>query len=257
MIDEILFEGYKTISLSEMGNVKLMNRIDTKYVTHIDKIIELLRLAKDKFMIQQIEGQCNMQYYTRYYDTADGDMFYQHQRGKKIRQKIRQRKYQGDTTIPFLEIKSKTNKGRTKKQRVQMVVGENLYEYTEFLSAHTNYDLTQLLPRIENRFYRITLVNNDKTERITIDTGLEFHNLVTDKYVSLPNIGIIEWKRDGQSKNSQLKELLVKLRIHESGFSKYCIGLAVTDIGLRQNRLKKRLRYITKIHETKYELTHT
>ena len=44
----------------------------------------------------------------------------------------------------------------------------------------------------ENHFYRITLVNKIMTERITIDTYLEFNNLKTDNKIELPEIGIIE-----------------------------------------------------------------
>ena len=46
MIEAERLEGFKTISLEDMGKVKLMNRIDTKFVTHISKIEQLLELAK-------------------------------------------------------------------------------------------------------------------------------------------------------------------------------------------------------------------
>ncbi|MCH5234194.1 MAG: polyphosphate polymerase domain-containing protein [Muribaculaceae bacterium] len=239
--------GFEPISLEEMGKVKLMNRIDTKYVAHISKIKELLELAQPVYKIQEIEGQRNMPYYTCYYDTGDVDMFYQHQRGKKTRQKIRSRIYEGSDTPPFLEIKSKNNKGRTRKKRVSMEDGDDLNIYSDFLESHSNYSYENLIPKMENHFYRITLVNKDMTERITIDSGLEFHNFETGNRIQLPEIGIIEWKRDGSAASSELKKLLIKLRIHESGFSKYCIGMAMTNPDLKQNRIKKRLRFINKI----------
>lgn len=247
MIGPEFLADFDSISLEEMGKVKLMNRIDTKYVAHISKVIELLDLAKSVYRIQEIDGQRNMPYYTCYYDTDDVDMYYQHQRGKKTRQKIRRRLYEGSDTPPFLEIKSKNNKGRTRKKRVSMEDGEDLTLYGDFLDSHTEYLNEGLTPKIENHFYRITLVNKEMTERVTIDTGLEFHNFTTDKQVKLPEIGIIEWKRDGSAVSSELKELLLRLRIHEGGFSKYCIGMALTDSDLKQNRIKKRLRYINKI----------
>lgn len=248
MIDSSIINSFQPISLEEMGKVRLMNRIDTKFVTNIDRLQELLRRAAESgYRIQQIDGQSNMPYYTRYYDTDDVQMFYQHQRGKKNREKIRIRKYEGSDTPPFIEIKKKNNKGRTKKKRVAIDNDLEIAPHFEFLSSNSQYEPSSLIPHIENHFYRITLVNKDMTERVTIDSNLEFHNLLTDKRVNLPNIGIIEWKRDGRSSKSELDTILKDLRIHESGFSKYCIGMAVTNHELRQNRLKKRLRMINSI----------
>ena len=247
MLPSDVTKGYETISLEEMEQVKLMNRVDTKYVAHLSKIRELLEMARGQYLVQQIEGECNLPYYTRYFDTAEADMYYQHQRGKKTRQKIRKRVYEGSDTPPFLEIKSKNNKGRTKKKRVTMDVGEELDLYEEFLLPNTIYAGESLSPVIENHFYRITLVNPELTERITIDTGLEFHNLSTGESVSLPEIGIIEWKRDGLATNTRLKEFLRRLRIHPGSFSKYCIGMALTDGSLPRHRLKPKLRQIQKI----------
>lgn len=245
MIDSSIINSFPPISLDEMGKVKLMNRIDTKFVTSLDRLQQLLvKAAGSGYRIQQIGGESNMPYYTRYYDTRDVQMFYQHQRGKKNRQKIRVRRYEGSDTPPFIEIKTKNNKGRTKKKRVAMAPDMEIAPHFDFLSSNSEYDPAKLMPHIENHFYRITLVNKDMTERVTIDSNLEFHNLVTDKRVSLHNIGIIEWKRDGRNTKSELDSILKDLRIHKSGFSKYCIGMAVTNPDLRQNRLKKKLRMI-------------
>lgn len=246
MTDASIISAFDTISLEEMGKVRLMNRIDTKYVTTVDKINDLLRMASSDYLIQQIDGKSNMPYYTKYYDTADVRMFYEHQRGKKNRQKIRERLYEGSNIPPFIEVKIKNNKGRTRKKRVLMEKGSDLKNYYDFLENHSRYDVESLIPHIENHFFRITLVNRNMTERITIDTDLEFHNLLTDERRSLPNIGIIEWKRDGQSGKSGLNKILKKLRIRQSGFSKYCIGMAATNPELKQNRLKKKLRMIDK-----------
>lgn len=246
-LDNILLDKFSTISLEEMGKVKLMNRVDSKFVTTVQKIAELLEAAKEDYFMQEINGEKNMPYYTCYYDTEDVDMFYQHVRGKKTRQKIRHRLYEGSMTIPFLEIKNKNNKGRTKKKRVSMEEGELLNLYWDFIEDNSFYTSENLEPQIENHFYRITLVNRDMTERITIDTSLEFRNFKTGNKTALPEIGIIEWKRDGVSGKSGLGALLRTLQIHESGFSKYCIGMALTNPGLKQNRLKPKLRLIEKL----------
>jgi len=103
---------------------------------------------------------------------------------------------------------------------------------------------------VENRFRRITLVNRAKTERLTIDSSLRFHNLVTGREQDMGDIVIIELKRDGLQPSPILR-LLNELRIHPLGFSKYCIGSALTNSDLRQNRFKPRLTAIAKLLENK------
>ena len=235
------------ISLREMEEVRLMNRIDTKYLTTVDSLEQLLRGAGEDFFVQEADGVRNSGYYTRYYDTSEMKMYYDHQRGKKSRKKIRIRKYVDSESLPFLEIKNKNNKGRTKKQRVPMDCGEILECYETFITDHTEYTSKELLPKIENQFKRITLVNKEKSERITIDTSIEFHNFVSGRTLALPELVIIEWKRDGLSSKSRLKPLLQELRIKECGFSKYVIGMALTDKDLPQNRLKPRIHHINKL----------
>ena len=59
------------------------------------------------------------------------------------------------------------------------------------------------------------------------------------------NIVIIELKRDGLQP-SPITGKLLQLRIFPHGFSKYVIGSALTNSGLRHNRIKPRLRSIEK-----------
>ena len=86
-------------------------------------------------------------------------------------------------------------------------------------------------------------MNKGKTERLTIDTNLRFHNIVTDNVRSMGDIVIIELKRDGMMPSPILGKLL-QLRIHPHGFSKYVIGSAFTNDDLRRNRIKPRLHSI-------------
>ncbi len=233
--------GFDRISLEEMGKVKLMNRIDTKYVTTLDTLLQLLALAREEYMVQTIDGKCNLPYYTLYFDTTDYRMFADHQRGKKTRKKIRIRRYES-TQLSFLEVKSKNNKGRTKKKRVQCELAE-VDSHGDFIAGHSPFHLSALKRCIENRFNRITLVNRHMTERLTIDTRLRFNNLTHRSQLCLTDIAIIELKRDGNHP-SPVVPMLAALRIRPSGFSKYCMGMALTDHTLRQNRFKERLRTI-------------
>lgn len=235
---------YDSISLEEMKCVRLMNRIDTKFVTSYDKLIQLLDLAHAEYYVQKIDGEYNMPYYTRYFDTEQCGMYLEHLRGRKRRQKIRIRKYES-SGLSFLEIKSKNNKGRTSKRRVDCSEHDENF-YKAFVNKNSYYSHEELSDRIENRFSRITLVNKNKAERLTIDTGLKFHNFHTGRICGLDDLVIIELKRDGNV-YSPIADMFRKLHIHTEKFSKYCMGLAFTDESLKYNRFKPRIRIVEKM----------
>jgi hypothetical protein len=146
-----------------------------------------------------------------------------------------------------MEVKTKNNHGRTKKKRIEvgdMDLGDT--EEREFLARTLKYDVDTLIPHMHNYFRRITLVNKAKTERLTIDTSLQFHNVQTDTDRDMGPLVIIELKRDGLV-FSPVLEMLRTLHIHPHGFSKYCMGAALTNDNLLVNRFKQKLRDVEKI----------
>lgn len=241
MLQHEILLSFSPITLEEMSAVKLMNRTDTKFVTTESKLREILSMAADDYFVQEISGEREANYHTLYYDTQVNSMYLAHHNGKKTRQKLRIRSYV-DSDLHFLEVKTKNNHGRTKKKRVT-INGESLLPYKEFLTDKLWFDHNEMLPKIENQFKRITLVNKKKTERLTIDCNLRFHNFETDARLSLDNIVIVELKRDGLQP-SPILSILNKLRIRPMGFSKYCMGMAMTNPTLKQNRFKQRIRKI-------------
>ena len=195
-MEEILSQ-FKPITLAEMSGVKLMNRTDTKFVTTLPKLEQLLQMAKGDYYVQEIDGERNMLYDTTYFDTLGFDMYRQHQSGYARRQKIRFRTYVS-SHLQFMEVKTKNNHGRTKKKRIE--VGDmDLTDPTkrDFLAETLRFDVDQLQAHTHNFFHRVTLVNNAKTERLTIDTQLQFHNLLTGDDRDMGPLVIIELKRDG------------------------------------------------------------
>ena len=252
-----IIRTYNPIGLDEMSGIKLMNRTDTKFVTTVDRLKLLLMLAKDDYRVQEVDGKRIASYYTAYFDTPDNNMYVVHQNGHAGRQKLRIRSYM-DTGLNFLEVKTKNNRGRTKKKRVDMVgfdpqhpdhgirflrQDEQYRSYDAFLSKHLRYDPTVLTEQLENHFNRITLVNKAKTERLTIDSNLCFHNLVTGREADLTGLVIIELKRDGLQP-SPILGMLRELRIKPCGFIKYCMGSALTNPSLKRNNFKERLRLV-------------
>lgn len=239
-------EAFAPISLEQMSSVKLMNRTDTKFVTTTERLQQLLTMALKDYYIQEIDGQRNLEYDTTYFDTRDFDMYSEHQHGHANRQKIRFRTY-CISGLKFMEVKTKNNHGRTKKKRME-VSDMDVHEAVKrnFLSQYLNYSVDTLQPVLNNHFSRITLVNKAKTERLTIDSRLSFRNLVNGTQKDMGNLVIIELKRDGRV-SSPIIEMLRQLHIHPHGFSKYCMGSALTNPQLPCNRFKRKLIEIDKI----------
>lgn len=256
-----LLNDFAPITLDEMSGIRLMNRTDTKFVTTIDRLCDLLALAQQEYRIQEVKGVRNIPYYTLYFDTESFDMYQEHSHGHTGRQKVRIRSYV-NSNLNFLEVKTKDNHGRTKKKRIAMQhfdptgpyrsgfcrKDDEEAAYFDFLAQQLKYEPERLTPAIENDFRRITLVNKAKTERLTIDTMLKFRNVSTQHECNLNKIAIIELKRDGLEP-SPITALLNQLRIKPNGFSKYCIGSAMTNSELPLHKFKLRLRTINKIIE--------
>lgn len=247
-IDRAL-ESYSPISLEEMSAVRLMNRIDTKYLTSVGVLGVLLQRLAHEYYVQDTDGMRLFPYHTLYFDTATHKMYMMHLAGKKVRQKIRMRTYE-NSNVHFLEIKKKNNKGRTKKKRIPIsAMTRTATPFSDFIEQHSAFTAAELTPHLENNFRRITLVNHQFTERLTIDLNLRFHNLINDATVGLDNMVIIELKRDGAVPSPALKHFNA-LRIKASGFSKYCMGMAFTLPELRANRFKERKRYVLKLNQS-------
>lgn len=243
-----LLSTFAPISLEQMSGVKLMNRTDTKFVTTTERLRLLLQMARNDYYVQEIDGIRNLEYDTTYFDTTTFDMYNQHQWNHTNRQKIRFRTY-CISGLQFMEVKTKNNHGRTKKKRIE-VTDMDVMEPTkhDFLDNHLRYKAEKLQPTLNNHFSRVTLVNKAKTERLTIDSGLHFNNMVSGIEKDMGNLVIVELKRDGQV-YSPVLEMLRQLHIHPHGFSKYCMGSALTNPELSVNRFKRKLIEINKIIE--------
>jgi hypothetical protein len=237
------------ITLEEMSGIKLMNRTDTKFVATLEQLHSFLLAVRGKYYIQEANNKRIASYHTTYFDTADYHMYGIHHAGRKVREKIRVRTYL-DSDDTFFEIKNKNNHGRTKKKRIPVkghdTIGKELENVVPFMAKHAWYTIDEISPVIENWFSRITLVNYGKTERLTIDFNLRFHHLKSDGRQQLQHVAIIELKRDGNVPSPAL-DLLRDTRIKRSGFSKYCIGSALTNSKLKRNNFKERLIMIDKM----------
>lgn len=179
--DLAVWRRMPTLDLDRIAAVRLMNRVDTKYLVDEALCMELLERAADQYYVQIIDDCRACRYATLYYDTPQWDMYHLHHNRRLTRQKIRTRTYV-ETGVTYLEIKSKSNKGRTHKRR--MALDRSLFAAAatdtaaaDFLRREARYAPETLSPSLATRFVRVTLVNHAMTERLTIDFDLHFDNV--------------------------------------------------------------------------------
>jgi VTC domain len=246
-----VLDTFLPIGLDKMDRVKLMNRIDTKFLGSVSDLEYLLSKLLRDYYILEIKNERIQSYHTVYYDTADFQFYRMHHNGKLNRLKIRFREYES-SQISFLEIKKKSNKKRTDKKRIQSNICNNgLKDFQEdFINNSTSVNANQLEEKLHNHFDRITLVGKERNERITIDLNLGFQTLKNNKR-TLHNLVIIELKQDKDSGWSPIKQILKENRFRKHGFSKYCVGSMLCHPQLKYNRFKEHSRLIEKISNNK------
>lgn len=179
--DLAVWRRMPTLDLDRIAAVRLMNRVDTKYLVDEALCMELLERAADQYYVQIIDDCRACRYATLYYDTPQWDMYHLHHNRRLTRQKIRTRTYV-ETGVTYLEVKNKSNKGRTHKRR--MALDRSLFAAAatdtaaaDFLRREARYAPETLSPSLATRFVRVTLVNHAMTERLTIDFDLHFDNV--------------------------------------------------------------------------------
>jgi hypothetical protein len=229
-----------------MDAVKLMDRMDSKYMFTMQTLPQILNGCKEHYRVVEINGQRYSSYETLYYDTEDYRLYNQHHSGKLNRYKVRKRTYV-ESNLSFLEVKFKDNKGRTTKDRVKLKTNTIDGNAIEFLEKETPLKAKDLKPSVNITYSRITLVHKGLSERITIDVNLtvskdahsrKFHNLV-----------IAEVKQN-KSSNSEFTHLMREFRIKEGSMSKYCIGVSNLVEEVKKNNFKEKNNKIIKLNHT-------
>lgn len=234
---QTILNQYTPISLGEMGNVSLQNRTDTKFVMHTSTLLAALNQLPNDYRVLVVGGTRLNHYQTLYFDTADFDLYQRHHAGALNRYKVRSRAYL-DSNLAFFEVKHKTNKKRTVKERLQTagLMTRVNRETAVFLQTHYPYEPGALLPVLGNSFIRITLVSRHRPERLTLDFDLAFSR--GGRQLALPSLAIAEVKREGFTQNSDFVQQMRVLGVQPTGFSKYCLGVSALYPQLKRNNFK-------------------
>lgn len=256
VIEPGLLDRFCTVTLDRMDSIRLMNRIDTKFLTDTIVLNDVLEEALERGYMVFETGKARIHSYdTIYFDTPELRMFTDHRRGKLVREKIRTRIYR-DSGLCFLEVKKKDNHSRTRKKRTELPSSDFLdFRYNpeacEWLESHSDWAAGEIMPSVETLFDRITLVNGRLSERLTIDTSVAFRNLRTGSIANLGAAVIIEIKQDGKA-GSEMKDILFSHRVKPMRISKYCIGTVLTDSSAAPGRFKAKVRFIDKLNKNHY-----
>ncbi len=227
-----------------MDSVALMDRTDTKFVFRESDLISFLEQLKSEYRVLEVKGNRISRYETLYYDTCKFDLYHSHQRGKPSRYKIRSRRYV-ESDLSFFEVKFKTNKERTIKDRVRQnaISGVIENEAEVLLKEKTPLVPQNLEAKLWTNFSRITLVNKKYPERVTIDLALNFKN--NDGDTTIDNLVIAEVKQDN-AVASPFLDLMKKNHVRQGSMSKYCYGVINLFNKIKHNSFKPNLILIKK-----------
>lgn len=241
-----LLARFEPINLTQMDGVALLDRTDTKFVLEAEQLYQALTALRQQYWVLDIDRIRLNHYQTLYFDTADFALYLRHHAGGRNRYKVRSREYI-DSHLSFLEIKHKVDDNRTIKNRIRTpALLTHIPPATdEFMAAYFPLPSQALEPKLWNDFYRITLVNKQQQERLTLDLNLAFGH--DDQQVSLPGIVIAEVKQAGLNRNSDFIRQMRALNIRPGGFSKYCIGVSLLYPAIKHNRFKPKLQLLHKL----------
>ncbi len=247
-----ILQGFEPVGLDGMTEVRYMNRVDTKYVFSVSKLPLLLQNVSPLYQALEIDRQREFRYKTVYFDTPEHLFYNQHVTGKLNRSKVRIRTYEMNG-LTFLEVKHKSNKGRTSKSRLEKEPGDmnHIQQSREFLTELVAGDANSLKAVINTGFSRITLVNLHNAERITIDYNISWNNMKGD-CVEMPFLAIAEIKSEKSTSLSPFFQQLKHLGIRSTGFSKYAMGMALVNGVPKQNILKPKFLLLNRIRDEYY-----
>ena len=201
----------------------LQRRVDRKYLLHADALPPVLACLHQGYCLLRAGEQGWAHYENIYLDTPRRDLYHAHRCGRRPRYKIRIR-HHVERQLSFLEIKCKTNNGRTAKRRLALPYGQNHLGASErqFIDRYAPVDTAHLVPCLSISFARLTLVAKGHNERLTFDRDLTFIGGTCEKRFS--RIVIAEIKQAEHSNHLGAVAELRTRHVREAAFSKYCVG---------------------------------
>ncbi len=237
-----------SIGLHELDSVSLLNRVDSKYVLTFLQLDEVFQCLQANYSVLEIAGLRVFSYENNYFDTSNFLFYNDHHNGYVNRIKVRSRRYV-DTNLCFFEIKKKVKIDRTYKYREQIpeILTYLNDDRKQLIQDYTRKKITDLNLILKNNFNRITLVDKNFTERITIDTNLTYTE--NDKELHFGNFAIIEVKQSKRNNNSAISAYLKEKHIREINISKYICGVLLMKPNIKKNQFLPLIKVINNINQ--------
>jgi len=237
---EKVLTPFERLGLNDFGDSRFAERRDRKFPCHISQIAEIIEGLDGFYDLITPNDETISTIGTLYFDTPEYDFYKEHQRGKAIRKKVRFRKYP-DTETSFLEVKMKSVKGLTLKERVlsNFESDEISQEMRAFLEENGVTSSTKLEPVLEVNYRRFSFISKDRVERFSIDFEVEYSN--RNGTGNFGELAVFEVKQPNLKTSPIIKKLRAN-RIREASLSKYCLSLSALIPELKSNRFKPALR---------------
>ncbi|MFV0435437.1 MAG: polyphosphate polymerase domain-containing protein [Leucobacter sp.] len=246
---------FAPVGLDELvAEAELLTRIDRKYLVPVHGAPALLDSLDPRTRVLEIDGQREFAYDSVYFDTPDHLAYRLTAQRRRRRFKLRTRSYL-DTGTAFLELKTKSGRGSTVKNRMPYTVADRA-RLTATGSAYIGELLTRhghdgdlihsMLPTLVSRYHRVTLLLPCGA-RATIDTRLQWMDrtapgdpIPSGGGISLPRYMIVESKSAGAP--SELDLALRRAGHRPTGISKFGTGTAALHPELPSNKWARTLR---------------
>ena len=88
-----VLNSFEPIGLKDINDVKLMDRVDTKFSFNVDHLATFLKSLEADYNVLVIENNPISKYHSLYYDNEVLSAFNDHRRSRPNRFKVRFRKY--------------------------------------------------------------------------------------------------------------------------------------------------------------------
>lgn len=229
-IDEVLIRRLPIDLATVRADADLQQRYDAKYVVLADTAADLLASLDSHWHVLEVDGKRSTAYSSAYFDDEHFGLFRDHIKGRRLRYKVRTRRY-GNDSSEMLEIKLKSGRGATDKRRkpragsvgVDLTSGERQWLSETVLDAYGRPVAASLGLTLALGYTRRTLFNASTGERVTVDSDL----VATAGAMSAAPVGqavVIEVK--SVDWHGPTVRMLQQHSVRPLTFSKYCAALA-------------------------------
>lgn len=239
---------FRSISLEQLNaKADMLQRRDNKYVVRGEVLRQAMGELAKYFDILEIDGRRDFTYDTCYFDDASRSGYFDHHQGRRIRCKVRMRKYV-DADLCFVEVKLKHKRGMTIKKRLQRPaqmhgsMDDASRDFVEscYRDLYGRAFERALEPALTMRYQRVTLVAKEGGERMTVDVGMVFKAASGVRVVD-EQLFLVETK--SRNANGIADKILRALHQHPTNScSKYCVALAALEKARKHNKFLVALR---------------